>query len=123
MNTLVANKLKTLRKQKGLSQEEVADYLHISQPTYARIEKGESSSWASYITNICNLYEIAPEELLKQESIQIGTIKDTNGAVFNNGTINNLSEKLIEQYELRLQEKDTYIIKLETMVDKLLKNS
>lgn len=120
MNTLVANKLKTLRKQKGLSQEEVADYLHISQPTYARMEKGESSSWASYINNICGLYNIAPEELLKQDT---NTFNQNNKEGSNNGiVINNLSEKLIEQYEQRLQEKDTYIVKLETMIDKLLKN-
>lgn len=117
MNTLVANKLKTLRKQKGLSQEEVADYLHISQPTYARIEKGESSSWASYINNICNLYEIAPEDLLKQDT---NTFNQHNTKGNNNGiVINNLSEKLMEQYELRLQEKDSYITKLEKLVNKL----
>lgn len=117
MNTLVANKLRLLRKQKGLSEEEVSDYLHISQPTYARIEKGESSSWASYITNICDLYEIAPEELLKQDT---NTFNQTNTKGSNNGiVINNLSEKLIEQYELRLKEKDNYIAKLERLVDKL----
>ncbi len=30
MNTLIGQKIKTLRKQKGLSQEQVADSLHIS---------------------------------------------------------------------------------------------
>ncbi len=118
MNALVGNKLKTLRKQKGLSQEEVADYLHISQPTYARIEKGESNSWASYINNICNLYEIAPEDLLRQESIVVN--KDQRGG---NGAfvINyNLSDKLIAQYESRLQDKDNYINKLEKIIDNLM---
>ena len=40
MNTIVGSKIKALRKEKGLSQEQVADYLHISQSTYARIENG-----------------------------------------------------------------------------------
>lgn len=118
MDVFVGNKLKTLRKQKGLSQEEVADFLHISQSTYARIEKGESSSWTSYINNICNLYEIAPEELLKQGNIVVNKDqKGGNGAFVINY---NLSEKLIEQYELRLAEKDKYIAKLEKLLDKYL---
>lgn len=118
MDVFVGNKLKTLRKQKGLSQEEVAESLHISQSTYARIEKGESSSWTSYINNICNLYEIAPEELLRQD---FNTFNQNNTEGDNNGiVINNLSEKLIEQYELRLAEKDTYIAKLEKLLDKYL---
>ncbi|MFC6246349.1 helix-turn-helix transcriptional regulator [Flavobacterium psychroterrae] len=44
MNVVVGNKLKELRKNRNLSQEQVADYLTISQSAYARIESGESHS-------------------------------------------------------------------------------
>lgn len=73
MNTVVGNKIKALRKQKGLSQEQVADYLHISQSTYARIENGERSSWANYLEPISKLFNIPAEELLKQDNIHIET--------------------------------------------------
>lgn len=114
MNTLVAKKLKTLRKQKGWSQEEVAHKLHISQSAYGRIEQGESNSWASYIEPICKIYEIQPEDLLKQESVIVNHNQQGGGGYIQ---INNLSEKLIEQYELRIQEKDTYISKLEHLLE------
>ena len=112
MNLIVGKKIKKLRKEKGLSQEQVADYLHVSQSTYARIENGESHSWASYIEPISKLFEIQPEELLKQDTIHIKTIKN-NGAVNNFGTVNQLSEKIIALYEAQLKEKDTVIALLQ----------
>lgn len=44
MNISIGNKLKQLRKSKSMSQEQVADYLHLSQSAYARMESGESHS-------------------------------------------------------------------------------
>ncbi len=120
MNTTVGSKIKSLRKKKGLSQEQVADYLHISQSTYARIENGERGSWANYIEPISKLFNIQPEELIKQENIHIDTIEN-NGAVYNLGTVNQLSEKLITQYEARLKEKDKLISFLEQALAKLKK--
>ena len=37
MNVSIGNNLKNLRKNKGWSQEQVADYLNLSQSAYARI--------------------------------------------------------------------------------------
>ncbi len=104
MNTLVGKRIRTLRKQKGLSQEQVADSLHISQSTYARIESGESSSWSSYLEQISALFEIQPEELIKQEHIIVN--QNQQGGESNNAYIINqqLSEKLTESYEQRLLE-------------------
>lgn len=63
---MIGNKLKQLRKNKGMSQEQVADYLHVSQSAYARMESGESHSWATHINDICQVFEITPEELVKK---------------------------------------------------------
>ena len=57
MNSVIGCKLKQLRKNKGMSQEQVADYLHVSQSTYARMESGESYSWAIYINDICQVFD------------------------------------------------------------------
>lgn len=115
MNSIISNKLKTLRKQKGWSQDEVASQLNISQSAYGRIENGASNSWANHMDTICKIYDIQPEELLKQENV---TISYNKGKSVNGIVINQISEKLIAQYELRLLEKDKYIESLE----KLLKN-
>jgi len=118
MNRLVANNLKHLRKQKALSQEEVAEYLHVSQSTYARMETGESGSWTSYIARLCSLFEINPEELLKQEQIVINN-RQQCGNTKNSFIINQLSEKLIEQYDARLEEKDKVIAGLRLQLKSL----
>lgn len=110
MNTTVANKLKILRKERNWSQEEVAHRLHISQSAYGRIENGESTSWAAHLDAICDLYNISPEELVKQDSIVINHNQKGGGGYIQ---INQLSEKLIEQFEIRLKEKENYIEQLE----------
>ncbi|GIQ60240.1 helix-turn-helix transcriptional regulator [Flavobacterium collinsii] len=101
MNILVGNKLKILRKNKKLSQEEVADCLHISQSAYARMESGESSSWANHILKICEIFKIAPEELLKVEDLKLDVDRKEKLSV---ETGVQLSDKVIKQYEERIKE-------------------
>lgn len=61
MNTIVGEKIKNLRKSKNLSQEEVAEFIHVSQSTYARMENGSSNSWAGYIIPLCNYTAYNPK--------------------------------------------------------------
>ncbi|MEJ4088633.1 helix-turn-helix transcriptional regulator [Galbibacter orientalis] len=107
MNNIVGNKLRSLRRIKGLTQEQVADYLHISQSAYARMENGESNSWSANIEGICEVFEISPEELLKSEAIIINNNQQGGNSAYYIHQA--LSEKLIEQYEARLKEKDEII--------------
>ncbi|MFQ6601196.1 helix-turn-helix transcriptional regulator [Flavobacterium sp. C3NV] len=95
MNIVVGNKLKILRKNKKMSQEEVADCLHISQSAYARMESGESSSWANHILTICKIFGITPEDLLKV---------DLNRGISSINDADQLSDQIIEKYEERIKE-------------------
>ncbi|MBF7091216.1 helix-turn-helix transcriptional regulator [Flavobacterium sp. ALJ2] len=101
MTITVGNKLKELRKSKNMSQEQVADYLHLSQSAYARIERGESSSWASHANKICEFFEITPEELVTNDMRQD---KETTNDLNETLIINQLSDKVVEQYEARIKE-------------------
>lgn len=68
----IEDKLLKLRKEKGLSQEEVADILNVSRQTISKWETGQSSPDFDKIIPICELYEISCDELLtgrKQEEI------------------------------------------------------
>ena len=96
MNIFIGNKLKILRKNKAMSQEEVADYLHMSQSAYARMESGESGSWVNHIFKICKIFEITPEELLKLETNQ--SEKSSSHGIIQ------ISENVIEQYEERIKD-------------------
>ena len=115
---MVGEKIKALRKQKGVSQEAVAEYLHISQSAYARIEKGESSSWATHLEQLCDFFEVSPEELLKTESLIMN--ENHQGGNFYNASVihHELSEKLIAQYEARIAEKDALIAELRERLKK-----
>ena len=108
MTTAVANKIKNLRKAKGYSQEEVAERLSISQSAYARIERGESHSWAAHLEKLSEIFEVKPEELLSDDSNNFNNQEQKGGMAFQFvgtiNTINSLSEKLIEQYETRIAE-------------------
>ncbi len=118
MNAVIGSKIRAYRKQKGWSQEHVADLLHLSQSAYARIESGESQSWSNHIEKICEVFDVTPEELVKNDSIILSN-NQQGGSSTNALVINQLSEKLIEQYELRLKEKDELIKELKNKLEKL----
>lgn len=119
MNTVIGSKIKAYRKQKGWSQEYVAEILHLSQSAYARIESGESQSWSSHIEKLCEIFEIKPSDLFSETVINQENNEQKGGIAINLGIINQLSEKLIEQYELRLKEKDEMIIELKKSIENL----
>jgi transcriptional regulator with XRE-family HTH domain len=64
MKIAIGKQIKALRKNKGVSQETVADYLNISQSAYSRIENGNSHSWACYVEKICIYFQVQPGYLV-----------------------------------------------------------
>ncbi|WP_299128110.1 helix-turn-helix transcriptional regulator [uncultured Winogradskyella sp.] len=110
MNRLIGIKIKELRKEQNYSQEEVADMLNISQATYSRIENGSTSAWINYIDRLSDLYKIAIDDFLKLDKIIPQNQSEEDG----------LMNRLIEQYETRLKEKDILIRDLNYRIDKLI---
>jgi transcriptional regulator with XRE-family HTH domain len=116
----IGNKLKSLRANKGYSSELVAEKLGISLITYRRYERNESVPDLNMLEKIATTYEIPITELFANENIVFNT--GQNGGTSNNAiVINQLSEKLIEQYELRLKEKEAIIIEQRLKLDKFEK--
>lgn len=58
------NKLYNLRKQKGLSQEELANRLNISRQTVSKWEVGESTPDMEKLVALSDLFEISLDELV-----------------------------------------------------------
>ncbi len=111
MNTTIGKRIRKYREEKGISQEELAEKLHISRSTYQRIENGETNSWVSHIENICTSLDVNMEDILKPEEgyTQINKENTANENSSNNmiqNQTNNYStpEKLVEQYEERIKE-------------------
>ena len=61
--TANANRIRELRKQHGLSQDQVAVELKVSRPTYIAIEQGEKELTLSQLKSLVALYGIRPEEI------------------------------------------------------------
>ncbi|WP_143885296.1 helix-turn-helix domain-containing protein [Chryseobacterium binzhouense] len=103
MNTTIGKRIRTFRENKGFSQEELAEKLHISRSTYQRIENGETNSWINHIENICHSLEVNLDDILKPEEgyTQINKENSTNENSSNNMIQNqtnnyNISEKMLE---------------------------
>jgi len=59
----IGTRLKQLRKQRNLTQRQIAEFLEISQSTYAKIETGDRNLKLTKLTKLCNLYNV-PEEYI-----------------------------------------------------------
>src|SRR3989338_6889371 len=57
-------KLKLLREQRHFSQEQLADVLGISRPTYMQIEKGERELTISEARKLASIFDISLEDFL-----------------------------------------------------------
>lgn len=80
----IEDKLLRLRKEKGLSQEEVADILNVSRQTISKWETGQSTPDFDKIIPICELYEISCDELLKSSEEDI-KVELTNKDLYSKG--------------------------------------
>jgi len=108
MNDTKTRRIKHLRHKKGFSQEDMASKLCISQSAYAKLESGKTYTWASHLEKLCEIFEVNPEDIVRQEQVVIN--QNQQGGQSNNAyIINQLSEKLIEQYEKRLADKEEII--------------
>lgn len=117
MNKTIGKQIREIRKNKGMSQEELADLLNISQSAYQRIENGETNSWASHLKRLTEVLEFKPEDLFSEENNNFNNKEQTSGLAFQNigsiNTIDSIFDKLIEQYEKQIEELTTRIQEFE----------
>ncbi|WP_143882952.1 helix-turn-helix domain-containing protein [Chryseobacterium binzhouense] len=114
----IGQKLKGMRIEKGLSTIEVAEKLDISESTYRRFENDKSFPDVFTLDKIAKIYDKTLTDILPEG---LTVINHNNGEYSNNaGYIVNqyLSEKVVEQYEARLKEKDEQIALLKSLLDK-----
>jgi transcriptional regulator with XRE-family HTH domain len=64
------NKLYELRKQKGLSQEELANRLNVSRQTISKWEVGESTPDMEKLAAISELFDISLDELVLDKAVK-----------------------------------------------------
>ncbi len=65
MKFKIAQKLKSLRKKKGLTQQKIADFLHMSQNAYSLLEAGKSKIDIERLYQVAAFYEVAVYDILE----------------------------------------------------------
>lgn len=117
MNKTVGNNIRRIREDKKMSREDVYTKVNISKSAYLRIENGETSSWASNLTQISEILEVEPQELIKGEQSQIQVNSNCSGYASsfpsgNNIIVNIQSEKLIVVLEKRIEQLEKEVERL-----------
>lgn len=67
MNIEIANRLVNLRKEKGLSQEQLAEKIGVSRQAVSKWERSEASPDTDNIILLARLYNVSLDELLRTE--------------------------------------------------------
>ncbi|WP_278228469.1 helix-turn-helix domain-containing protein [Lactococcus lactis] len=67
-NQKFAERLKELRKEKGLTQQKVADSLNISQPNYRRWEVGERSPSGETLIKLADYFDVSIDYLVGRKN-------------------------------------------------------
>lgn len=114
----IGNKIKGLRIENGLTIDQVADKAGVSPQTYRKYESDKTSPDLNQLELIASIFnktilDLLPENILFNNNDQKGGI-----ALAYQSTINQQSEKLIEQYEKRIAEKDEIISDLKRLLRK-----
>ncbi|GHT42239.1 hypothetical protein FACS189437_10040 [Bacteroidia bacterium] len=112
---LIGEKLLNLRKQKGLTQKQLACDLKVSSSTISNYELGLTKPDIEVLCKISEYFHIPIQNLVSEEQYTFFNSENSGG---NNGYVNVfLPEKLIEQYEMRLKEKDEMIAMLRKLLE------
>ena len=93
----LSEKITTLRKQKGWSQEELAQQLHVTRQSVSKWEGAQSIPDIEKIVQMSRLFDVTTDYLLKDE------IDSTES------TIQKSQEKNVKVHELSLQDAKQYV--------------
>ncbi len=66
---MIAEKIKKLRTDTGLSQEDLARLMNVSRPTLSQIELGERALKVDDVHRLADIFEIPAAELLETNQI------------------------------------------------------
>ena len=95
MNLEIANRLQKLRKEKGYSQEQLAEALGISRQAVSKWERAESSPDTDNLICLAKLYGVSLDELLSTEA-NIEEIIESNEVVEETKNSKTKKEKIVD---------------------------
>jgi len=110
-------KLKQLRELKNFTQEYMANQLGLSTRAYSKIETGETQLTINRLNEISEILGIDPIEILgfDHENIFNNCTQEGNYNTIGK-SIYHMPDKLMEQYEKRIQQLESEVLFLRTLV-------
>ena len=66
MNMIIYKRIRGLREDSDLSQQFIADFLHVSQRAYSRYENGERSIPIETLCTLADFYHVSVDYLLER---------------------------------------------------------
>ncbi len=113
---MIHRALKKLRLSCGHTQQEVADYLHMSQNTISKIESGCQKIDVELFIKLTAFYKVTPQHVLNECDLRVDINSDN--IVNKSHELNELIVTLTEQ----LKEKDKQIEVLMSIIRKKFLN-
>ena len=68
---MLSDNIKTIRKNKGYSREELASKLHVTRQTISKWENGQSEPGANILKELADLFEISVSELIDGDAERV----------------------------------------------------
>ena len=78
---IIGNKIRLLREEKGLSQENLASYLEITQSNYARLEKDDNRISVPRLLIIAKTLETTVSEIVGEKANTIVNQNNNHEAI------------------------------------------
>lgn len=95
MNTeLIGNNIKRMRVERRLSQDDLANTIHVTRPTISNWENGKAEPSSSQVINLAKTFEVTADEILGMSSgKQSVVVVDTSALIKRPNFISELLEK------------------------------
>ena len=81
MKANFADNLKKIRKERGLSQEELADKLGVSRQSISKWESSQAYPEMDKVLQLCNIFNVTVDELLNQDIKAVRDKQESNNRV------------------------------------------
>lgn len=107
-------RLRELRKEKGLSQSQVADLLGCNQTAIGKYERGQLEPNIFALKKLADFFECSVDYLLGRED-DLGVVNVVN----NNDNLTPKEKELVDNYrKLNTVEQDTIITQIKALADR-----
>jgi transcriptional regulator with XRE-family HTH domain len=122
--TAIGERIRKMREDRNISQEKMALELNLTQSNYGRLEKDDKRLTVPKLQKISEVLKVSVSFLFNEQVSKVIHQHDNeNPSAYNVENLyqNNkeISDKLIEQYEFRLKEKDELIAIFKTQIKAL----